>query len=263
MFQVRGDSGPAVLLLPGGAASADGFFPGLAEGLIADPGCRVILHDRPGTGTSERPGSLASATSGLHVTIAEAGLGPVVAIGQSLGGAVAALLARDHPGDVAGLVLIDPSPVNDAARAHQLTQTMRKIETLHRLPLLGRVMQPLIGALGANKHLKSATRPDIRAAWQRMKELDLSQLARAAEGLDTLAAGFRESDLPRVPAAVITADRKPDTPMHRAHERLATALGAPLLSWPGADHNAQLTHPDEVLAACRAVVRQVQPGLTD
>ena len=54
MLQVLGDSGPAVLLLPGGAEAVDGFYPGLIEGLMADPGCRVILYDRPGTGSAPR-----------------------------------------------------------------------------------------------------------------------------------------------------------------------------------------------------------------
>ncbi|MCO8276831.1 alpha/beta hydrolase [Actinoplanes sp. TRM 88003] len=200
MLDIRGVGGPGVLLLPGGAAAVAGFFPGLVEGLVADPGCRVILHDRPGTGASGVGGSLARAAADLHATVAEAGLGPVVVIGQSLGGAVAALFARDYPADVAGVVLIDPSPVNDAVMARRLTQTMGTVERLHRLPVLGRVVQPLIGAVGVNRHLRRATRPDVRAAW------------------------------------------------------------VELVSWPGADHNAQLTHPDEVLEVSRDVVRQVRAG---
>ncbi|MCY1144252.1 alpha/beta hydrolase [Actinoplanes sp. Pm04-4] len=250
-----------MLLLPGGAAAVEGFFPGLAEGLIADPGCRVILHERPGTGSSTVDGSLARATKDLHATLAEAGIGPVVVIGQSLGAAVAALLARDFPGDVAGLVLIDPSPVNDVAMAKRLVQTMGTVERLHNLPVLGRVVRPLIGAVGVNKHVKRATRPDVRAAWEKMREIDVPQLGRAARGLDVIAAGFREADLPRMPAVVVTADRKAEAPMRQAHQRLATALGAQLVSWPGADHNAQLTHPDEVLEVSRDVVRRVRAGL--
>jgi pimeloyl-ACP methyl ester carboxylesterase len=40
----------------------------------------------------------------------------------------------------------------------------------------------------------------------------------------------------------------------RAHQRLATALGAPLVSWPGAEHAVHLSHPDEVLAVSRDVI---------
>ena len=79
MVLVRGDSGPAVLLLPGGAESVDGFFPGLVEGLVADPGCRVIEYDRPGTGTSAVERSLADAPGHLHALIEDLVFGPVVA----------------------------------------------------------------------------------------------------------------------------------------------------------------------------------------
>jgi pimeloyl-ACP methyl ester carboxylesterase len=79
-----GESGRPVLLLPGGAESCDGFFPGLPEGLVADPGAQVIVHDRPGTGTSTVDGSL-----------------------------VDRLSPATTPSRVAGLVLLDPTPIND------------------------------------------------------------------------------------------------------------------------------------------------------
>lgn len=119
MTRIVGATGPAVLLLPGGAEGAQGFFPGLAEGLVAEPGARIILHDRPGTGDNPDPGSLAEAAEHLHDALADLGVEPVVAIGQSLGGAVALLLARDFPDDVAGLVLLDPTPINDVTLSVQ------------------------------------------------------------------------------------------------------------------------------------------------
>src|SRR4029078_3960982 len=97
MRQVLGDSGPAVLLLPGGAEAVEGFYPGLIQGLMADPGCRVILYDRPGTAGADLEGGLAGAADAIHGTLSELGIAPVVVVGQSLGGAVALLLARDHP----------------------------------------------------------------------------------------------------------------------------------------------------------------------
>lgn len=253
MVQVIGDDGPAVLLLPGGAEAVDGFFPGLVEGLLADPGCRVILHDRPGTGTSAGNGSLATAARDLHTVLGGLGLGPVVAIGQSLGGAVAALLARDHPEDVAGLVLLDPSPVNDLPLATRLNQTMRVTEAVARTPVLGRLVPPLLRTSTRGLRRK-ITRPDAHAAMDRTLEMDIGKLGRAAAGLDVLARDFREVDLPRVPAAVVTADRKPESAIRQAHQRLALALDTKLVTWPGADHSVHLTHPDEVLAVSREVV---------
>jgi pimeloyl-ACP methyl ester carboxylesterase len=252
--RVVGTSGPAVLLLPGGAEAVEGFFPALVEGL-AD--CRVVLLDRPGTGTSTVEGCLADAADAVHAMLAELGVGPVVAIGQSLGGVVATLLARDHPDDVAGLVLLDASPVNDAALARKLEQSMRSTLRLLRVPFAERALRATLRATSRRSIARHGMGPAEAAAMMTMAEVDMRRLGRAAAGLEEIAREFSESQLPRVPAAVVTADRKPDSGMHRAHGRLADALGAPLLSWPGAEHSVHLTHPAEVLEACRTVVRAV------
>ncbi|GAA1845941.1 alpha/beta hydrolase [Pseudonocardia ailaonensis] len=255
--QVLGDSGPAVLLLPGGAETCDGFFPGLVEGLIADPGCRVIVHDRPGTGRSMVDGDLAGASAHLHALIAELGLGPVVVVGQSLGGAVAVLLARDHPEDLAGLVLLDASPINDPASCRQMARTIGPLGAFARLPVAGKLASAGFRALGRKQMREVALRPDCAAAMERTLEADMVQLAKAAGGIDTLAANLHESDLPRLPSVVVTADRPPGSAVRKAHERLAGAFGGELRSWPGATHSVHLDHPDEVLETVREVVRQV------
>ncbi|QHF20813.1 alpha/beta fold hydrolase [Rathayibacter sp. VKM Ac-2762] len=257
MLQVRGESGQAVLLLPGGGEAVDGFFPGLVEGLIVDPGCRVVLYDRPGTAGSEVAGGLTDAADAVHAVLAGLGTGPVVVIGQSLGGAVAMLLARDHPEDVAGLVLLDPTPVNDTALARQVERTARATATLARLPGLGRALSALLRTSAARSARRHAMSPAARAAALAMADVDLPGLASAAAGLEQVARGFDESQLPAVPAAVVTADRRPGSSLHRAHRRVAAALDAPLLSWPGAVHEVHLSHEREVLEVARAIVRAV------
>ncbi|GAA4903244.1 pimeloyl-ACP methyl ester carboxylesterase [Actinomycetospora succinea] len=253
--RVHGDDGPPVLLLPGGAAAAEGFFPGLVEGLVADPGCRVIVHDRPGTGYSSEPGRLADAADHLHAIVADVALGPVVAVGQSLGGAVATLLAAAHPDDVAGLVLLDMTPVNDAEISAQVEQRAATVARAAAIPVLGPALLRGTLALTA-RSMKRGLRPDCAAAVDATLDMDTDQLARSVDGLTELARGWRDEALPRVPAAVVTADRKPGAPIRRAHERVAAALGAPVLTWPGATHSVHLDHPDEVLATVRDVVRR-------
>lgn len=246
-----------MLMLPGGAEAVEGFFPGLVEGLIADPGCRVILYDRPGTGTSEVDGGLAEASGAIHSALAEQGLGPVVVIGQSLGGAVALLLARDHPEDVAGLVLLDPTPVNDAKIAKNVEKTSRVTGRLSTVPALGALLTAMLRS-SANKSIRRHEMgPEASAAMLKITEVDLVKLGAAADGLEAIAQGFDESQLPHVPAAVVTADRKANSTIRRAHQRLATALGVPLQSWPTAEHGVHLSHPSEVLEASREVVRKV------
>jgi|KBSMisStandDraft_5_1062788.scaffolds.fasta_scaffold276177_2 pimeloyl-ACP methyl ester carboxylesterase len=76
---------------------------------------RVIAYDRAGAGDSDpvAPLSLDSQIGDLTAVIQAAGGGrPVVVAGHSWGGLLAQLVALDHPGLVAGLVLADPADEN-------------------------------------------------------------------------------------------------------------------------------------------------------
>ncbi|GHH38579.1 alpha/beta fold hydrolase [Lentzea cavernae] len=248
--RVYGESGPPVLLLPGGAESCDGFFPGLREGLTTR--AQVVEHDRPGTGTSTADGSLAGATAALSALVERLDRGPVVVVGQSLGGAVGVLLARDHPEQVAGLVLLDPTPINDARTCKNVERTASVLAKLAAVPGVRRLLAS--GLRAAALRNTGDLRPDCAAALARTANLDLPTLGRAVRGLTDLARGLRESDLPQRPAVVVTADRAPDHAVHLAHRRLATAFGGEIRCWPGATHSVHLDHPDEVLATVRELV---------
>lgn len=256
-FRVVGDEGPVVLLLPGGAEAVDGFFPGLVEALVSDPGCRVVLYDRPGIGTNELPGRLKDASTALHEVLQRHQLGPVVVVGQSLGGAVAALLARDYPQDVAGLVLLDPSTVNDERFASFTEKAIRLQARLVRTP----VLRDILGVMMKRSQLKiisehNLSRESSRALTELMNA-DIPSTSDAAKGLANIAATFDERPLPKLPAAVVTADRKESDPVRKAHARLAKDLDAPLLQWTGALHMVHLTHPKETIDICRTVIRAV------
>lgn len=255
MIQVLGESGPAVLLVPGGAEGVEGFFPGLPEALQEDPGCRILLYDRPGAGTSTEPGGLADAADAIHAAIA--GHGPVVVIGQSLGGAVGVLLALAHPDDVAGLVLLDPTPITDATLATYVGKRTRQTVALARIPGVERLMKALLTASVRRSAKKHAMADAERFAGLKITELDLAKLGRAVEGIEEIAAGIDLDALRHIPAVVVTADRPLDDPIRRAHQRLAAALGAPLVSFEGAEHAVHLSHPAEVLEETRLVLRGV------
>lgn len=257
-MEVHGTSGVPVVLLPGGAAPCDGFFPGLVEGLVADPGCRVVVHDRPGTGAAG-PGQLKDATAHLHALVADLGLGPVVVVGQSLGGAVASLWARDHPDDLAGIVLLDATPINDPRTCRLIEGQMRAVAVPARIPGLGPLLDKGFQWLGRRQVLRTPLPPEGVAALEVTMAGDIAQLAAATRGLVALADGFRDTDLPLLPSAVVTADRAKPGAMGRSHERLATAFGAPVTTWPGAAHTVHLDHPAEVLAVVRDVVGRVSP----
>lgn len=81
------------------------------------------LCDRPGTAGSGVAGGLIDVADAIHGTLSELGVGPAVVIGRSLGGAVAKLLARDHPEDVGALILLDPTPPREFKLARRVKRT--------------------------------------------------------------------------------------------------------------------------------------------
>jgi pimeloyl-ACP methyl ester carboxylesterase len=75
---------------------------------------RVCSYDRAGFGWSEagaNPGDAQQADADLHTLLANSGeRGPFVLVGHSNGGLRAALYAHAYPQEVAGVVLVDPTP---------------------------------------------------------------------------------------------------------------------------------------------------------
>lgn len=96
---------------------------------------RVCVYDRAGLGGSD-PGP-EPRTSGRIVEELRALLtrsatpGPYVLVGHSFGGMTVRLYASRHPTDVAGLVLVDPTPESYPARATSLhaPADLRKMES--------------------------------------------------------------------------------------------------------------------------------------
>ncbi len=75
---------------------------------------RVCAYDRAGLGWSDpgpAPRDARQAVHELHALLAESGPGPLVLVGHSNGGLRVLLYAGTFPGEVAGLVLVDPTPV--------------------------------------------------------------------------------------------------------------------------------------------------------
>ena len=120
-LECRGTGVPAVVIVAGGKASADDWT-------VSAPGSmnvfsavaeftRVCAYDRPGTPVGEAPSrsdpvaqptTAANSVADLHALLGAAGIAtPVVLVGHSYGGLVVRLYAMTHPGEVAGMVLVD------------------------------------------------------------------------------------------------------------------------------------------------------------
>ncbi len=120
---VERGQGPALLLIHGLGGQLRNFSRIL--GPLAERH-RVVLVDRPGSGYSTAAGalqpSLAEQARSLASLIDRLGLDRPVVVGHSLGGALALVLALNHPASIGGLALLAPftRPVSDVPSAFAL-----------------------------------------------------------------------------------------------------------------------------------------------
>ena len=120
---VERGQGPALLLVHGLGGQLRNFSRLL--GPLAERH-RVVLVDRPGSGYSTAAGtgqpSLAEQARSLASLIDRMGLDRPVVVGHSLGGALALVLALNHPGSIGGLALLAPftRPLTDVPSAFAL-----------------------------------------------------------------------------------------------------------------------------------------------
>jgi len=99
--------GPTVMLLHGWFASADLNWLGV-YGDLAAAGYRVLAIDHRGHGRGLRPlvrFRLVDCAGDAAAVLRELDLAPAIVVGYSMGGAIAQLLARDHP-DAASAVIL-------------------------------------------------------------------------------------------------------------------------------------------------------------
>ncbi len=99
--------GPVVLLLHGWVANADLNWCGAYDAL-ATAGYRVLAIDHRGHGRGLRPLTpfrLTDCAGDAAAALRVLGAAPAIVVGYSMGGAIAQLMARDHPDVVSGLIL--------------------------------------------------------------------------------------------------------------------------------------------------------------
>jgi pimeloyl-ACP methyl ester carboxylesterase len=109
-LECTGSGSPAVIM----EAGAGGDHTAWAKIQPAISGTTVCSYDRAGRGRSDDPAAPQDGEAiarDLHDLLTKAGVpGPYVLVGHSSGGPYLRVYAGAYPGDVAGMILIDPQP---------------------------------------------------------------------------------------------------------------------------------------------------------
>jgi len=226
-FFLRDSGGgePAVMLLHGWIATADLNWATVYGDLI-EAGYRVLAIDHRGHGRGLRPlvpfrlDDCAADAAGVLRTLE---LAPALIVGYSMGGAIAQLVARDHPDVVAGLVL-------SGTAQHWQEPELRRTWRLMGAVGFGLAVAP--GRVWRYGFKRVGLGPSPRAAWMRSEMLRHSPRGIAEAGRELGRFNSRPwlGPLP-MPAAVVVTSRDDAVPAAKQIE-LAAALGAAVFEAP-------------------------------
>jgi 3-oxoadipate enol-lactonase len=220
-----GGDGPAVMLLHGWMATADLNWCGAYRDLI-DAGYRVLAIDHRGHGRGLRPlvpFRLSDCAADAAAALRTLGLAPALVVGYSMGGAIAQLLARDHPDVATGVVL------SGTAQHWQDPQTRRAFKGLGVLGLSLSLAPRTFWRLG----LRRAGLPqNDRTVWTQSELMRHSarDIAEAGRELGRFDSRPWLSSV-TVPLGVVITTRDELVPVYKQRE-LAAAAGGPALEAP-------------------------------
>jgi 3-oxoadipate enol-lactonase len=247
---------PTVLLLHGWTASADLNWFRCYSSLGRS--YRVVALDHRGHGRgirSRRPFRLRDCADDAAALVDELGVGPVIAVGYSMGGPVASLLWRRHPAAVRGLVLCATARTF-AARPQERVS----FAALGGLALAARAVPDAMRRRLAQRFI--GTRTDDRSieGWvvEEMHRNDWKAVLEAGNALGRFDARSWIGEID-VPAAVLVTTR--DGVVHPARQlALARSIPGSSLFPVDGDHTVCVTNPGRFLPALHSALEAVVAG---
>jgi 3-oxoadipate enol-lactonase len=247
---------PTILLLHGWTASADLNWFRCYSSLGRS--YRVVALDHRGHGRgirSRRPFRLRDCADDAAALVEELGVGPVIAVGYSMGGPVASLLWRRHPEVVRGLVLCATARTF-AARPQERVS----FAALGGLALAARAVPDAMRRRLAQRFI--GTRTDDRSieGWvvAEMHRNDWKAVLEAGNALGRYDAREWIGEVD-VPASVVVTTR--DGVVAPARQlALARSIPAASVFQVDGDHTVCVTNPGRFLPALHSAVQAVVAG---
>jgi pimeloyl-ACP methyl ester carboxylesterase len=245
---------------------------------------RVCAWDRPGYGHSDASTEIQSAdklTDDLAATLKAGGIAaPYILVAHSAGSFESLLFADRHRADVAGMVLVDPSPPDMVERIGAISPLAQKLlrgDLANRAGALSRCAAAPAAAAPADAgicfRLPEHARP--LAETFAVRDHDPQRLQTRASLFAQFETNARLSHNPvrnygNMPLAVLTSEKTPvaalpteqpaqtaalETLWNRSHDEMAalSRRGSNRVV-PGAGHQIQLEQPQAVAAAIARVV---------
>ena len=257
--ELAGPAGaPTILLLHGWTASADLNWFRCYSSLGRS--YRVLALDHRGHGRgirTRRPFRLRDCADDAAALVDELGLGPVIAVGYSMGGPVASLLWRRHPEAVRGIVLCATARTF-AARPQERVS----FAALGGLALAARAVPDAMRRRLAQRFI--GTRTDDRSieGWvvEEMHRNDWKAVLEAGNALGRYDARAWIGEVD-VPAAVVVTTRDGVVAPARQLALARSIPGSSVFQVDG-DHTVCVTNPGRFLPALHAALQAVVTGRT-
>jgi 3-oxoadipate enol-lactonase len=229
-----GGDGPVVMLLHGWLASGDLNWAG-AYGPLQDAGYRVLAIDHRGHGRGLRPlvpFRLTDCAADAAAALRQLDVASALVVGYSMGGAIAQLIARDHPDVAAGIVL-------SGTAQHWQDPEMRR--AWRAMGVLGFSLSLAPKTFLRWGFRRAALPENERTVWiqsemMRHSARDMAEAGRELGRFDSRP-WLASVD---VPIAVVITTRDIAVPVHMQRE-LAEAAGGPVFEAP-IEHLEIVTH---------------------
>jgi pimeloyl-ACP methyl ester carboxylesterase len=260
LFEV-GEGTPAVVIVP---ALNGNILEWLHIVRELQQNTRVCVYDRAGIGWSDPlpPGRLTipAMAADLYALLEASGIAPpYVVAGHSLGGVIARRFAADYPKQVCGLVLVDSSHDDQAARLPWRQGAGANLEFALRRQARVLGARRLAAALGLTPDLEASVAieapPEYAGAARAINLSTLSRRTTVAEML--LAARHRNQppDLGSLPLTVLTSATTTLAVWPQLQDELAaTSTASQHVHARHAGHNIHIDEPESVVGAIRDMI---------